>query len=190
MDDVARELSISKKTLYQYVGDKDDLVRKTLLLHIQTVDCSCFEICESESNAILQILKIADKMISMHQEMNPALLFDLKKYHTEIFQIFSSHRENTIQKQLDANLRLGISQKLYRPDINIELTTGFYMALIGECISSELHCISNVPFTEKYAYAVRYHLHAICTPLGIGFMNQNLSNSHLVPSISNFNNHN
>ena len=32
MDDVARELSISKKTLYQYVTDKDDLVGNLLIM--------------------------------------------------------------------------------------------------------------------------------------------------------------
>lgn len=185
MDDVARELSISKKTLYQYVTDKDDLVRKTLLIHIQSVDCSCAEICESESNAILQILKIADKMIEMHREINPSLLFDLRKFHSEIFHIFSSHRENTIQKQLDSNLRLGIKQKLYRPDINIELSTGFYMTLINECISSELQCISSVSFPEKYAYAVQYHLHAICTQQGLDFIQRNVQLKHPSLPVSN-----
>ena len=38
MDDVAKELSMSKKTLYQYVVDKDDLVKMTLLLHTKSME--------------------------------------------------------------------------------------------------------------------------------------------------------
>lgn len=175
MDDVAKELSMSKKTLYQYVADKNDLVRKTLLLHIQGMDVMCMNVFKSEENAILQILKIANMMISQHQEMNPSLLFDLKKYHPEIYVDFTEHRENTIQKQLIENLNLGIKQGLYRPEVNINLTTGFYMALIEQCISSDIQIISNISFTEKYSYLVNYHLNAICTSKGIKYMNTNIS---------------
>ena len=62
MDDVAKELSMSKKTLYQYVVDKDDLVKKTLLLHTKSMESLCESVFKSEVNAILQILKIANMM--------------------------------------------------------------------------------------------------------------------------------
>ncbi len=175
MDDVAKELSISKKTLYQYVTDKDDLVRKTLLLHIQSMDQICLSVFRSEENAILQILKIAGMMVSQHNEMNPSLLFDLKKYHPEIYLDFTEHRESAIQNQLTENLDLGIKQGLYRPDININLCTGFYMALIEQCINSEIQIISNISFSERYAFLVNYHLHAICTSKGIEFMKNTLT---------------
>ncbi len=175
MDDVSKELSISKKTLYQYVVDKDDLVKKTMLLHIQSMDEICGNIFKSEGNAIQQIIKIATMMIQQHKEMNPGLLFDLKKYHPEIYRHFTDYRENIIQKQLSENLRLGISQGLYNPEININITSGFYMALIEACISSEIHAIANIPFTEKYAYMVNYHLNAICTPIGKEIMKDLLS---------------
>jgi hypothetical protein len=139
------------------------------------MDTICTSVFQSEDNAIIQILKIADMVIGMHKEMNPALLFDLRKYHPETYRYFSEHRENSIQKQLIENLKAGIKQKLYRSDININLTTGFYMSLIEECISSEIGIISNIPFIEKYSFMVRYHLHAICTPKGIQFMEENFA---------------
>ena len=174
MDDVAKELSMSKKTLYQYIADKDDLVKKTLLLHIQSMDVLCTNVFKSEENAILQILRIANMMIGLHKEMNPGLLFDLKKYHPDTFILVTEHREKTIQTQLIENLNLGISQGLYKQDINIILTTGFYMALIEQCISSEIGLMSKIPFAEKYAYLVQYHLNSICTVSGIHFMNENI----------------
>ena len=59
MDDVARELSISKKTLYQYVADKDDLVKKTISIHLEEIDQMVQTVMSKEENAIQQILKIA-----------------------------------------------------------------------------------------------------------------------------------
>lgn len=172
MDDVAKELSMSKKTLYQYVADKDDLVKQTLLLHTQSMESLCMNVFKSEENAILQILRIANMMIGLHKEMNPGLLFDLKKYHPDSYIFFTEQREKTIQDQLTANLSLGISQGLYKSDININLTTGFYMALVEQCISSQINVLANVPFAEKYAHLVKYHLNAICTEKGIAFMNE------------------
>lgn len=180
MDDVAKELSISKKTLYQFVSDKNDLVQKTLLLHVQSMDALCLNVFKSEENAIQQILKIADMMIGLHQEMNPSLLFDLKKYHSEIFKFFNNHRENTIMMQLRENIQLGIKQNLYRKDININLSVGFYMALIEQCLGSEISVISGIPFSEKYAYMVQYHLHAICTKEGIDYMNMHLNKKETI----------
>jgi AcrR family transcriptional regulator len=63
MDDVAKELSMSKKTLYQYVKDKEDLVKQTLLLHVESMDSLCKNVFQSEENAILQILKIWEETI-------------------------------------------------------------------------------------------------------------------------------
>ncbi len=175
MDDVARELSMSKKTLYQYVTDKDDLVKKTILLHLQSMDSICLNVCMSEGHAIKQILKIAEMMINMHKELNPGLLFDLKKFHPESFKIFTGHRETQMQNQVIENLKLGIAQNLYKKDINIELTTGFYMASIEHCLSSEVGLLNSVPFKEKYAYLVHYHLWAICTPEGLDYIRQNMT---------------
>jgi AcrR family transcriptional regulator len=173
MDDVARELSMSKKTLYQYVTDKDDLVKKTIQLHLQSMDCVCSNVFKSEENAIKQILKIAEMMINLHKELNPGLLFDLKKFHPESFQVFTKHRETQMQKQIIDNLELGIKQNLYKNDMNILLTAGFYMASIENCLSSEIPILNNFPFTEKYAYLVNYHLQSICTSEGIDYIKKN-----------------
>lgn len=179
MDDVAKELGMSKKTLYQYVEDKDDLVRKTLILHTQSMESLCMNVFKSEENAILQILRIANMMIGLHKEMNPSLLFDLKKYHPDTYILFTEHREKTIQTQLIDNLNLGILQGMYKKDIKVNLCAGFYMALIEQCISSEIGIISNIPFSEKYAYLVNYHLNSICSPEGLEFMKENLKDNKL-----------
>jgi AcrR family transcriptional regulator len=172
MDDVAKDLGISKKTIYQYVSDKDDLVKKTIILHVQTMDVLCQKVIQSEENAILQILKIADMMISMHKEMNQSLLFDLKKFHAETYQMFTEHRENTIVKELNDNIELGIKQGIYRGDINLTVTTGFYIVLVESCLDTSLKALSDLSFAEKYNYLIDYHMNAICTPKGLQFLKE------------------
>ena len=81
MDDVARELAISKKTLYQYVTDKDDLVGKFIDNEIeirQVQICKCFRV---GYNAIEELFEIAAFMNKLMREQNPATEYDLKKYY-------------------------------------------------------------------------------------------------------------
>lgn len=111
-------------------------------------------------------------MISMHKEMNPSLLFDLKKYHAETYEMFTVHRENTIVKELNDNIELGIRQGIYRSDINLTVTTGFYMVLVESCLDTSLKALSDLSFGEKYNYLIDYHMNAICTPKGLQFLKE------------------
>lgn len=176
MDDVARELSISKKTLYQFVEDKDDLVKKTISIHLEEIDRMALSIVSNEDNAIQQILKIADIMISMHKEVSQGLLFDLKKFHPDSFTMLIEHREKVMVGEITKNLHLGIKQKLYRKDLNVDLTAGFYMALVMASLDSDISILNRTPFNEKYAYFINYHLTAICTDEGHAYLHKHKKN--------------
>ncbi len=173
MDDVAKELSISKKTLYQYVEDKDDLVKKTIHIHLEEIDQMVQAVMSKEENAIQQILKIADMMLGINKEVSKGLLFDLKKFHPDTFKQLNDHRERTMFAQISQNLHTGIKQKLYRKDLNVELTAGLYMALVYSCVDSEINILNTKPFSERYAALINYHFHAVCNEEGIRYFNKN-----------------
>lgn len=173
MDDVAKELSISKKTLYQFVEDKDDLVKKTIMIHLDELDQQVTDIMSREENAIEQILRIAEMMIGLHKEVSKGLLFDLRKFHPDSYTLLTEHRERTMCAQLIKNMNTGVKQKLYRKDLNVELAAGFYMTLVYSCVDSEIRCMASKPFHEKYAALINYHFHAICTEEGIHYYNKN-----------------
>ena len=173
MDEVARDLSMSKKTLYQFVQDKDDLVKKTISLHLENMDKVGDVIFNNNDNAIKQVLTIAQHMISMHREVSPSLMFDLKKYHPESYQIMVNHREKVMMDQLEKNIKLGIKQNIYRKNIPVSIVSSFYISLIETCISSDIQLLNETPFKEKYQAAVEYHLHAICSIEGLEYLNKN-----------------
>lgn len=172
MDDVAKALSISKKTLYQYVSDKDDLVKKTISIHLKLIDNQCCSVVNQEENAVMQILNIAQMIINMHKDVNPALIYDLKKYHSESYEIFKNHRESIVHEQTTNNLRIGIEQGLYRTDLNIDLTSAFYIGLIELCLSHEFGVLEKTSFQIKFQYLINYHLNAICTEKGKKILEQ------------------
>ncbi len=85
MDDVARHLSVSKKTLYQYFADKDEIVTMVSEFHIRNDQAQYNEFRATATNAIDELVKISSCIKRDLQKMNPSLLFDLHKFHPRAF---------------------------------------------------------------------------------------------------------
>ncbi len=86
MDDVSRELGISKKTLYQFVENKNDLVMKVMELHIQEEKEECFEQSEKSADAIDEMFLVMEANTQQMQQMKSNIVYDLQKYHHEVWE--------------------------------------------------------------------------------------------------------
>jgi len=112
MDDVSRELGMSKKTLYQFVTDKDDLVGKFIDNEIairQEEICKCFR---TGLNAIDELFEISIFMNKIMRNQNPATEYDLKKYYPEHYQKIVKTRREGIYRYILTNLENGKKEGL------------------------------------------------------------------------------
>ncbi|MEJ7627393.1 MAG: TetR/AcrR family transcriptional regulator [Ferruginibacter sp.] len=125
MDDIASKLGMSKKTIYFYYKDKDELVEAVvegLILHTQ---CSCNADRQKANDAIHEIFLAMDMLTMIFHSMNPSLLFDLQKYHQVAFTKFLNHKNDFIVSMIRQNIERGISEELYRPEINVDIMARF-----------------------------------------------------------------
>ena len=83
MDDVSRELGMSKKTLYQYVKDKTELVDKIVDLEIDRYGCFFDSLSSQNLNAIEELFEVQKIVSKMLREHNPSQNYDLRKYYPE-----------------------------------------------------------------------------------------------------------
>ena len=119
MDDIAAHLGMSKKTIYQYFKDKDELVEAVVDDIIDTNQCVCNADREKADNAVHEIFLVMDMMVEMFKTMNPSILFDMQKYHPAAFVKFQKHRNDYLYNICRQNLERGIAEELYRPGINV-----------------------------------------------------------------------
>jgi len=166
MDDVARETSISKKTLYRCFRDKDELVKKTIEQHLNAINEKMDELDRCEGDAVSNTLAIANFICSDHRELNPSLIFDLRKYHPESYALFTRQRDSMISRRVLENLQKGMAGGLYRDDLNPELVSRFYMNSVGSLFDPESFPDMEFDFVSRYRELIRYHLHGIVTPEG------------------------
>src|SRR5687767_447362 len=92
MDDIAAGLGMSKKTLYQYYADKEELVSVVFMGIIEQNKNSCISERKSADNDIHEIFLAFDMMQEMFDKMNPVVIFDLKKYHPLVYSKFHEHK--------------------------------------------------------------------------------------------------
>ncbi|MBK8495501.1 MAG: TetR/AcrR family transcriptional regulator [Chitinophagaceae bacterium] len=121
MDDIAANLGMSKKTIYQYFKDKDELVEAVVDDVIDTNQCICNKDREKADNAVHEIFLVMDMMVEMFKTMNPSILFDMQKYHQAAFMKFQKHRNEYLYNVCRQNLERGIREELFRPEINVEI---------------------------------------------------------------------
>jgi AcrR family transcriptional regulator len=130
MDDIARHLSVSKKTLYQHFADKEDIVTMVAKSHMQRSWQEFNEIRATSKNAIDELSKISVCLKRNMEDMNPSLLFDLQKYHPKAWTVWLDYKTECIHESVQRNLKQGIEEGYYRPEINTEIISIVRMALV------------------------------------------------------------
>lgn len=126
VDDICKELSISKKTLYVHFKQKEDIVDAFLE---QCGKEDTRKICAQlgKGNAIDDLLAFM-RMIKIHSNTVkefPAMVYDLKKYYPAVMDKHLRHRDERMTAGFTRNLQQGMKEGLYRPDLDIEMICAF-----------------------------------------------------------------
>jgi TetR/AcrR family transcriptional regulator, cholesterol catabolism regulator len=128
MDDVARELGISKKTLYQFVENKDDLVAKVMDRHMSE-QCKVDEVLHQQAtDAIDEMVRAIRQIMTEFQQMKPNLVHEMQKYHREVWERVNNFQRDYIYQIAKNNLEWGRRDGLYRLDFDLETAARFYIA--------------------------------------------------------------
>jgi AcrR family transcriptional regulator len=167
MDDVARELGISKKTLYQYVIDKNDLVGKFIDLEIDIRTKEIYDCIKTGFNAIEELFELTTFMIRITREHNPATEYDLKKYYPVHYQKIIETRRTGIFNFILQNLKKGQNEGLYRDDLNEEIIAKLYLARSESIHLNDLYSIEEFTSSEIQTELLRYHIRGIASEKGI-----------------------
>jgi AcrR family transcriptional regulator len=171
MDDVAKEIAISKKTLYKCFRDKESLVLSTIESHMKETEEAIEKIIGTEPNAIQQFHLITKYIMSNQRKLSPSMIYDLKKYHPNSFQVFEQHRSTHIVEYLRVNIKLGQEMGLYHHDFDTNIiANSFSMLSFSVFDSIELNSM-NIPQDDLLIEITKYHLRAISTAKGIETIN-------------------
>jgi AcrR family transcriptional regulator len=125
MDDIANSLGMSKKTLYQYFADKDELVDAVVDTHITIMQTDCTGCHKVATDAVHEIFLTMENIIEQLSNMNPMVLNDLEKFHFRAYRRFAEHKNKFLVKIIRENIEWGKKEELYRADIDVDVLSKF-----------------------------------------------------------------
>jgi len=170
MDDIARHLGISKKTLYQSFSDKAELVLQGFQCHMNQETEALNKIHDQSENAIDEMFLMSQHVSAHLQQMHPSILFDMEKYYPKAFEKFDEYKLKIVMSCLARNMEDGIEQKLYRNNLNIPIVAGLYVGRMDLFFDQKLFPAAQYSPRDVYLEAIRYHIRGIASEKGMEYL--------------------
>lgn len=170
MDDISRELGVSKKTLYQHVADKNDLIDRVIELELVQKRSFMEELNGSTANAIDQLIQVNRQIHSTLSSHNPTFYYDLKKYYPEIFRKWMDARRKRMFELITSNMNKGKQEGLYRKNLNENVIARLYLARMEMLNDNEIILEEESDSVDFIREIFIYHLHGICNATGLKYL--------------------
>jgi AcrR family transcriptional regulator len=166
MDDIAAALGISKKTIYQYFADKDELVEAVIREKIEHNQQCCLRDKSVAKNAVHEIFLAIDMMQEMFQNLNPTVLYDMEKFHPASFKQFLTHKYDFLFRIISQNLERGKAEELYRADINTEILVKARLESMMLAFNQQLYPKKKYSLVEVETQLTVHFLYGVATSKG------------------------
>lgn len=166
MDDMAKALGISKKTLYQYVENKRDLVNKMVENHMEQERQHIKRVHEASSNAIEEVYGMCSELSRYLKSMNPAALYDLQKYYPASWQVIMEYKYSFLYQAFVNNITRGQEEGLYRTDFHTEIIAKMYLVSTDAIFDPRVFQTEGFALSEIYIEHLDYHLRGLVSDKG------------------------
>lgn len=169
IDDICRDLGISKKKLYSFVASKTELVDRLLELERENFKVIFDNNNFDGVNAIDILLIVSRELGQRFRDISPSMTFDLKKYYPEIYHRHVDARIEFIYNKIQINLQKGIAQGMYRDDLSIELVARLYIRRLIDLHNPEFFPAEKFSFQTLFDVMFDNFIRGIANPEGIEY---------------------
>lgn len=173
MDDIAKHLGMSKKTIYSHFADKNEIVNIVIASKLSSQKCTIKNNSEASPNAVHEVFYSVTNMEEVLSDINPILFYDLQKYHPQAWLSFKDFREKTLYNSIYNNLIRGIKEGYYREDIKPDILTQMRLEQIDIIFSNNAsYTLGKYGISKVMAEITEHFLYGICTLKGHKLINQ------------------
>jgi len=166
MVDIAEELKLTKKTLYNNFNNKEELIMTVAHRIFHDVEEQINHSLTKGKNAIEGLYKTSGMMNKILLHIGPLLLSDTGKYLPDLKMLDHTNRLSFNSKIVSENLSRGISEGLYRSDLNEELVVLFFTSSLAKMYAWDGAYIYLKDPYKFHSELIRYHLEAVVNEKG------------------------
>ncbi|RPD95816.1 TetR/AcrR family transcriptional regulator [Aureibaculum marinum] len=179
MDDIAHNMGISKKTIYQHYPNKTKLIEASTIYTSNVINNGINQICKLNKNPIEEVYEIKRFVMKYLKNEKTSPQYQLQKYYPKIFEKLKKNKFNIMISCVKENLMRGISENLYRDSININFIATIYFHNVLILKDQEYFSAKEFSISELMDHYLEYHLRGLCTPKGLKILNKIIDKKQL-----------
>lgn len=166
MDEIAAQLGISKKTIYQFFTDKDEMVEAVVDEEMNENEDACREFKVNAEDAVQEIFLAMEDMQEMLKTMNPQLMYDLEKHHPGAYRRLKQYKYHFLYTMIRENLERGIKEEIYRSGLNLDITTRHRIETAFMIFNQDAFPQNKFPMNHTCQELALLYLHSISNSRG------------------------
>ena len=192
MDDIAAQLGISKKTIYQFYKDKDALVMAVVNFELEEQALKCQRTQDNADNAVHEMFMILEDIQQMFKSMNPTTMNELAKYYPDAFLRIQTHKDVFMHKIIKTNMIKGIEQGLYRKEIDPEILAIYRLETSFVPFNAQIYPFSKFDIGKVTLQIIENFIYGVMSIKGIELMEkykqqESTTTNAMVDEIENIN---
>lgn len=167
MDDIAQELSVSKRTLYELFGDKEELLYQSVMLFAKRRDESIMEQIKGVDNEI-EIMMICMRNTLSMSPISQRLGYNMRRFYPVVYERVNKKSteflDQAVRRWLESSYKKGYITKSSNCDYVAKMLLN---AMIGSVGSDMVDAADSQEYVSKITYAMLIFVRGLCTIEGI-----------------------
>lgn len=162
LDELSQELGISKKTIYSFFKNKEDLVATSIetLLNEYKEDINGI-ISENENDPILSVILIYERGFEYLKYFKPSFLYGLEKYYPKAFGLFSDFAEDLAKNTVSVLLKKAQNQGTIKSDVDVDLLVKIYFFRVDNLLFKDNNLFDLYSKNTLLRHMVIYNLSGV-----------------------------
>lgn len=172
MDDIARHLGMSKKTIYQFFKDKNELVIGLVEKKLKDDEDQLNAIISQSGNVIEEMINMMKCSEDIFSKINPIVIHDMQKYHPDAWKKFQDFKSGVLISTLERLLSKGISQGYIRPDIDVKILARMRVHQFELGFNTTIFPVAEFNIWKVQYQFLEHFNYGICTLKGYKLLNK------------------
>jgi AcrR family transcriptional regulator len=165
MDEIAKELQVSKKTIYKYFPSKEMLVEEISEDLISGINCQLDSIIDRKENVVVKFARALNMYSNKMMYHNEKWYRDLQLHMPHIWQKIDKLRTDRVYSGLKILIEQGRKEKLIE-NIPSEIIITSFISTIRSIINPDFILKNKFSMQEAFKYTFEMFLNGILTKQG------------------------
>jgi AcrR family transcriptional regulator len=170
MDEIAKQMGMSKKTIYQFVENKADLIKLTMQDFLDEEQQHMATIIKNSNNSVDELINMIEYFLQVVREFNATTLHEVQTYYPETWKVYNDYRFNFMLGLIEDNLKKGVAEGYYREDLDTDIISKIYVLAVEILLNQELFPAKQYTFLKIYREFLNYHLRGIVSAKGLKYI--------------------